>query len=291
MRLHVMMGCAHSLLPGELVDDLVLKFFRKVAYYLFSILELMFGFENPLLIIRIFLGLSRPGLKTLRLRQNGLQFKVRSAMDVWSIKETFLDKFYERFGFPIQAGWKVVDIGGGTGEFVVFAACALAQSQGQVVAFEPFPESFILMGDNINLNKLNNVQILNQAIGPETGELGLDLAGGEPLQFQSHPKQITDSTNSLRVESISLAGALRVYKVEMCDLLKLDCEGAEYSILFSTPPSTLKHIMRIVMEYHDNVTQYNHLDLVRFLNGQGYRVETFPNPVHSHLGYMRAIRQ
>ena len=74
-------------------------------------------------------------------------------------------------------------------------------------------------------------------------------------------------------------------------LFRSDCEGAEYSILFGTPQPVLEHIRRIIMEYHDNLIQHNHRDLTRFLSERGFQVETFPNPVHSHLGYLRAIRK
>jgi SAM-dependent methyltransferase len=153
------------------VNNLIAKNARKYAYYAFSIFELIFGFENPILIVRIFLGLIAPGIKTIRLRNSDMQFMVRGAMDIWSIKETFLDRFYERYGYPIQPGWKVIDIGAGTGEFAFFAAITLSLPQGQVFAFEPYPESFFLMRENIQLNRLNNIQIFNEAIGAETGEL------------------------------------------------------------------------------------------------------------------------
>jgi hypothetical protein len=45
------------------------------------------------------------------------------------------------------------------------------------------------------------------------------------------------------------------------------------------------------MEYHDNVTQYSHRDMARFLNERGFDVDTFPNPVHPYLGYLRALRK
>ena len=58
--------------------------------------------------------------------------------------------------------------------------------------------------------------------------------------------------------------------------MKLDCEGAEYSILFDTPQPVLEHIQRIVMEYHDNIVQYTHNDLIRFLNEQGISSRNVP---------------
>jgi FkbM family methyltransferase len=263
---------------------------RKYSYYFFSIFELIFGFENPLAVVRIFLNLTRPGVKTVRLRNQNLEFRVRGAMDVWSIKETFLNRFYEKYGFAIQPDWKVIDIGAGTGEYTIFAAVTMKSQAGQIFAFEPFPESFSLLQENLRLNQINNVMTFTEAIGAETGELVLDLTGGEPLQFQSHVDKIENVKASLPVKSLSLADGIEKTGAGPCDLLKLDCEGAEYAILFGTSQSTLEHIRHIVMEYHDNATQYNHTDLASFLSERGFHVETFPNPVHSYLGYLRAQR-
>lgn len=267
----------------------MLRILRKYTYYLRSVFKLLFGFDNPILLVRIFLNLTRPGVKTVRLRGRDLQFRVRGAMDVWSIKETFLDRFYEAYGFTIQPDWKIIDIGAGIGEFTLYAA--LMQPNTQVFAFEPYPESFALMQENLRLNAVTNVQAFDQAIGATSGELLLDLTSGEPLQFQSHHMNTVPVKNSLSVNSSSLVDAITELKLDSCDLLKLDCEGAEYSILFEAPQFVLEHIRHIVMEYHDEPTQYTHTDMVRFLTERGFDVETFPNPVHPHLGYLRAARK
>jgi len=262
---------------------------RKYAYYLLSILELLFGFANPLLVTKIFLKLDPSGVQTVRLRRRGLQFRVRGAMDVWSIKETFLDRFYEKYGFTIQPHWKIIDIGAGLGDYSLYAA--VTQPTSQVFSFEPYPESFVLMQKNLLLNGTTNVQAFDQAIGAASGELILDLSSGEPLQFQSQHKQAGPVEKSLSVSSLSLVDALSRLGLESCDLLKLDCEGAEYPILFGASQPVLERIQRIVMEYHDDPNRYNHVDLTRFLKERGFAVETFPNPVHAHLGYLRAIRK
>ena len=262
---------------------------RKYAYYLLSIFKLLFGFDNPLLLVRIFLNRTQPGIQTVRLRRRGLQFRVRGAMDVWSIKETFLDRFYEKYGFTIQPHWMIIDIGAGLGDYSLYAA--VTQPTSQVFSFEPYPESFVLMQKNLLLNGTTNVQAFDQAIGAASGELILDLSSGEPLQFQSQHKQAGPVEKSLSVSSLSLVDALSRLGLESCDLLKLDCEGAEYPILFGAPHPVLERIQRIVMEYHDDPNRYNHVDLTRFLKERGFAVETFPNPVHAHLGYLRAIRK
>jgi FkbM family methyltransferase len=267
----------------------VFRLLRKYSYYLLSIFELLLGFDNPILLAKIYLNLTDSGIKTVRLRNRGLHFRVRGAMDVWSIKETFLDRFYEKYGFTIQPDWKIIDIGAGIGDYTLYAV--MTQPNSQVFSFEPYSESFMLMQENLRLNSITNVQVFDEAISAASGELILDLTGGEPLQFQSHLQKTVNVKKSLSVSSLSLADALSKLGVESCDLLKLDCEGAEYSILFNTPQPILEHIQRIVMEYHDNLIQHNHKELARFLNERGFQVETFPNPVHSHLGYLRAIRK
>ena len=274
---------------GWVSKVVVFPLLRKYSYYLLSILELLFGFDNPVLLARIFLNLAQPGIQIVRLRKRGLQFRVRGAMDVWSIKETFLDRFYEKYGFTIQPHWKVIDIGAGLGDYTLYAA--MTQLTSQVFSFEPYPESFGLMQENLRLNAITNVQAFDQAIGAASGELILDLSSGEPLQFQSQLKQAVHVEKGLSVSSLSLVDALTKLGLESCDLLKLDCEGAEYAILFGVPQPVLERIQRIVMEYHDDPNQYSHADLTRFLKESGFVVEIFPNPVHAHLGYLRAIRK
>lgn len=103
------------------------------------------------------MNLTRPGVKAVRLKGQGLQFKVRGTMDVWSIKETFLNRFYEKYGFTIQPDWKIIDIGAGIGDYSIYAANGRPNSQ--VFSFEPYPESFALMQENLRLNGLSLIHI------------------------------------------------------------------------------------------------------------------------------------
>jgi FkbM family methyltransferase len=255
---------------------------------LLSIFKLLSGFHNPISLAKIFLNPGDSGVKTVRLRTSGLQFRVRGAMDVWSIKETFLDRFYERYGFTIQPRWNILDIGAGIGEYTAYAAAMRPDSQ--VFSFEPYPQSFVLMQENLRLNKLLNARAFENAIGAASGKLVLTSPEGSLCNFRV-PAQVSHIEQGLSVNALSLADAFAMLEMDSCDLLKLDCEGAEYAILFNSPRPVLGQVKRIVMEYHDNVVEYTHLDLTRFLNEQGFEVETFRNPVHSYLGYLRAVRK
>ena len=262
--------------------------FQKYTYYTKSALNLLLGFKNPLLIIKIFLGGSPDQTYQVELRKYPLRFHVRGAMDVWSLKETFLDRFYERFGTPLHDKWTVIDIGAGLGDYTIFAV--FDHSNNRIFAFEPFPESFVLLNKNIAVNGTQEVHTFKQAVAGQSGQMILDFSGGEPLQITSGELHQHAQINGdkMVVESISLADTLIKNDISQCDLLKLDCEGAEFDIIFNTTEEILYRIKRIVMEYHDGVTKYSHKDMVAFLQTNGYRVKVNPNFVHEDIGYIYA---
>jgi FkbM family methyltransferase len=261
---------------------------RKYTYYAGSIPRLLWGLQPWSRVLAIFLGQAGPGPYQIRLRKSGLSFMTRSAMDIWSIKETFLDRFYEHYGIPIQPNWTIVDIGGGLGDYTLFAA---TQQPGcQVYAFEPTPDSFALLQQNVAANQVHNVQSYPLAVWSKKGEIAIDTSAGEAVQFTSQEANANQRPGQVIVPSLTLAEALDQCGIQRCNLLKLDCEGAEYPILFSTPPETLARIERIVMEYHDNAGPNTHRDLEKYLTNQGYIVKVHPSPVHAYLGYLSAVR-
>lgn len=248
----------------------------------------MTRFSDPRLIFRIFSGLTRPSEPAqVTLRKSDLRFNIRGKMDIWSLKETFIDRFYERFGTPIGDGWNIIDVGAGIGDYTIFAT--YQHPRNQVYAYEPFAKSFDLLRKNLELNLIENAQTYAKAVFGHTGALRLNTLGGEPLQIRSEEAshQIGFDSENL-VPSLSLADVLISNRIEICDLLKLDCEGAEFDILFNAKPETLSMIKRIVMEFHDGVTGHNHGELADYLRKHGFQVQTSPNYVHDDLGYLYA---
>lgn len=279
----------------------------RIVYYFVSIFELIFFIRPFTTVLGVFLRLyfakpANPGIaeeKIIHLPRQGVRFKVRGAMDIWSVKETFLDRFYVRFGTPIGQNWTIVDVGGGIGDFTTFAAQA---HPGNVVyAFEPTPGSFSLLQHNLQLNQADNATGYQQAIWSETGILWMDTSVGEPGQFISNPVRpgATPGNNDIGKEysseavtapCISLAEAFQRHSISHCDLLKMDCEGAEYAILFNTPTEVFAKIQRIIMEYHNQPHGPTYADLRNFLIGQGFAVRVTTNYVHDYLGYLYASR-
>lgn len=256
-------------------------------YYFESVFRLLAGVYPLSTLIKIFLGRkTAPEISVVKLRRGGLTFHVRGSMDVWSVKEALIDRFYEKCGFVVDSGWTIIDIGAGIGEFTLFAA----EKAKRVFAFEPYEPSYHLLGKNVATNHALNIEMFPIAAASKTGELTLDLSGGEPLQIQSRQTAQTSSTAKTHVKALSLGDIFELQQIDKCDLMKLDCEGAEYDILFGASDHVLEKIDRIVMEYHDGVTSYSRCDMKIFLEKHGYQVELFDNPVYVSIGYLRAKR-
>ena len=258
-------------------------------YYAWSILELLARVRRPMDMIRLFLSNRLPKDGLMRLRRKSLVFRIRSRMDAWSVKEAVIDRFYERKGMRIADDWTVVDIGAAIGEFTVAAACRARA--GMVYAFEPNQESVRILRENLDLNHLRNVLVNQCGVwGTEAQLLSLEMGNAEPLQAISVETAPENCEDGLSFDVITLAQVVEDVVQGDVDLLKLDCEGAEYAILEATGPATFKRIRRISMEYHDLDTQRNHRLLKSLLEKQGYKVKRAANWVHRDIGYLYAIR-
>ncbi len=256
----------------------------RLRYYLSSIPTLLRGVKNwPTVLAALARPTRAPFVVELR---TGLRLLARTAMDVWIIKETCLDRDYEAASVPLQAGWTVVDIGAALGDFTVHAARQCAP--GAVYAYEPFPASFALLEQNVRLNGLTNAHLFPLAVGgAASGPLVL-RATGAAVQ---HSTTATVSTApAVTVPSLSLNQIFAEQKLPHCDYLKIDCEGAEYEILFAATAETLAQIRRLCLEYHEGVTPHTRDDLARFLREHGFAVTMRPNPVHAHLGFLYACQ-
>lgn len=259
---------------------------RAWLYYLRSIPRLLTGFHTPFRVASMLLFQPHRQPTLVRMR-NGLSFWVRTGMDVWCLKETLLDRMYHKWGTEIESGWTVVDIGAGLGDFTIMVSRSL--SRGHVFAFEPHPSSFELLERNVAMNGCGNATLVNCGIlgeGPQAASLS--SPSGEPLQASNVSGG--HGGDLITTSCLSFVDAFSRYRIERVDLLKLDCEGAEFSILLESPDSAFNQVQRIVLEYHD-FPGLDHRRLITRLEQLGYVVKRTANPVHEWLGFLYACRR
>jgi FkbM family methyltransferase len=209
--------------------------------------------------------------------------------DIQAVHEVWRLKAYEDQYFTISAGDVVIDIGAHIGAFSVWAATQAIS--GQIYAFEPNHENYLLSEENKLLNDLKNLHIF---------ELAVSNKSGEAVLFNSEYHNMTHSLiedgmeNKEVVHTISLGEILQENNIDRVNYLKIDAEGAEYLIVLNAPSKVLVKIDKIFIEYHDNLDHgHNFKELVRYLIGNGFQVEIAGSAFSRHilnLGLLKARR-
>jgi FkbM family methyltransferase len=133
----------------------------------------------------------------------------------------------------------ILDCGSNRGKF---ARWMNAHTPATIHGFEPDPRLFA------TLPKLAQVQFHPLAIDGEAGEF--DLALGED-NCSSAIYRERKGQPTVRVRKVTLDGFCREHKIKEIDLIKIDIEGAELSLLEKTSEKTLQSIKQITIEFHD----------------------------------------
>ena len=137
-----------------------------------------------------------------------------------------------------------------------------------MIALNPF------LGDHILL--------FNKAvtgISQETVELFMETDAGNSVIASIYEDFDRQNRFALRVPAISLQQILEQNRIERADLMKIDCEGSEYPIIYGTPSWCWERVALLTVEVHDlDQDQRNVEHLSLFLKNQGYDVVS----AHAH---------
>ncbi len=197
-------------------------------------------------------------------------------------KEIFLENFYRNDTWlpAIPEYATVIDIGGNVGYFSFMIASK--RSNAKVYAFEPMRRNTEVFRKNISLNK----RLEERIILTEAAVTGMQ-AGMMPIFFDdvndnsviaSVCSDFSKSNNrSVQVPAIRLFDIITQNNIKQIDLLKMDCEGSEYPILYDSPEMIWPLIKCIIIEVHDLDTEKrNAAFLFNFLKEKGFAVSAKP---------------
>lgn len=205
----------------------------------------------------------------LKLR-NGIFLKIRSkTSDRKIFNEIWLRQFYTPKTFEIKENDIIFDLGAHIGFFSVFAA--IFAKKGMIYSFEPSPDSFELLKENIRLNNFLNIKLINKAIACKSGIrefiLSDNASGNHFASFGGNQEN-----KKITVQTINLEEFIKSNNISVIDFLKMDCEEAEYEIIFNCSPEIFKIIKKISMEYHNIDSSQNATQLKKFLETMGFEV-------------------
>lgn len=250
-----------------------LSFFKKV----------MSQVENWYVVLLIYFGLFKKEFFVLNLK-NGQKLKLRTAStDFYAFINVWIVEEYKKKGFEIDENDVVIDVGSHVGIFSIYASQFCRN--GQIISFEPINDNFRLLQENVKLNKLANVKAFNVAVAGKKGRIKIYYNDD-----QAAHTIYGNGQNYTEIDAVTLKQILDSNHIERCDLLKLDCEGAEYEILDSLPDEYFRRINRICMEYHPiNNGNKRVIELTVRLEKLGYVITTIP--YSDGLGLLFAHKQ
>ncbi len=123
----------------------------------------------------------------------------------------------------IKPGMNVIDIGANIG-LMTHMASKLVGSTGHVYSFEPDPELFQILNENIKLNQLENVTAFQIAVSNTCGKAvfsqNYEADGDGRLESKSMLK------NTIRVDVITLDDFCEKNTFDI-DFIKMDVQGSE----------------------------------------------------------------
>jgi FkbM family methyltransferase len=214
--------------------------------------------------------------------RNGARIKIGRGVDHVPIIEIFLRRDYGTL--PNDA--VILDLGANIGVFAIYAATTARNVR--IYAYEPLPEFYELMRENVRLNKhTDTVECFNYAVCGEATTRDIYVAGTDFFfpTFVS-PSNGDEKATRLKVHCTTLAEILDANQLEHVDLLKMDIEGAEYEVFCQTPPRYFERIKEIRMEYHNlDTKERNVARLKDFLSNHGYHItrEQINTPTNGNL--------
>jgi FkbM family methyltransferase len=208
------------------------------------------------------------------------------AQDPWVYQEIFLDNLYQAKREEIE-GKRVVDVGGNRGFFTVLASEFNAASS---LVVEANRESFLALQNNTS--SMQNVTCLWGAVlshNFQSPKINSDPAF-VPMDGKCYVTTAVDELPGISgynengtIPTYSLKDLVNMLPNDSKDcILKLDCEGSEFPIVYSTDQDTLNRFSYLYIEIHEgslNPIEYcpkmeNTQTLLNYLEYMGFKVVT-----------------
>ena len=169
-----------------------------------------------------------------------------------------------------QEGMQAIDIGANIGITTVAIAKRLRRG-GELHSFEPVPEYFNILKENVSSNGLENVKIYKLAVTDQVGKAPFyqkELSSG--IVFEQGAKKF-------EVPTTTIDRFLTAEKIGRMDLINMDCEGSELLVLRGAEETLSKNKVKIFCEiHHDFLKQLGQSveDIVQYLQGLEFQVQS-----------------
>lgn len=175
--------------------------------------------------------------------RNGYKIRFYDFMAFYIFGEIFLDKCYHENQIAIDTP-VIIDIGANVGLFMLDKK--LKYPDAKIICYEPYIKNFIRLEELIIINNITGVITHNQAVLKEKKRTKLYIhptnSGGHSVYEGIAGKKYVE------VMSVSITDIFHDNNINRCNLIKMDCEGAEMEIVKSITQEIALNIDSLIIE-------------------------------------------
>jgi FkbM family methyltransferase len=153
----------------------------------------------------------------------------------------------------------ILDLGASYG--IIAANFATMYPNAHVFAFEPDPQGYGYARTLLDVNRITNVTLSNVAVDTQSGsrDFHVNRERSEYSSFYGNEANTGENSNTMKVECVDIAEFIESHNIDRVDILKVDIEGAEFTIFDHLDKQNLWAIV-------DNVFAEIHLDYGNYEN-------------------------
>ena len=209
---------------------------------------------------------------------------VRDAADESVVAEIFKHHEYRIADNILQStNYPIIDIGAHAGYFSVYARSF--RTNTKIIAIEPNADNIFVLKQNLELNKLQKIEVLEGAVGKTSGRRHLLIA----KDSHNHKllKDNKDKQKTIIVQTWSLSEIFKKCIIDRVGLVKMDIEGGEYEVFDGISDQIFEKINAFVIEYHNSSEEKYHV-IEELLRNNGFGVQVFPSKFDKKMGFIFA---
>lgn len=173
------------------------------------------------------------------------------------LKEIFVEDIYDQ---QLPQNAYILDCGAHIGLSVIYLKSLCPSAN--IVCFEPDNKNYNLLQKNIASHNLKNIEIRNEAVWNENTSLHFIQEGNMGSKIGEN-----STSNTVTVK----ASRLKDFLNKRVNFLKLDIEGAEYTVLKDIA-EILGNVDKMFIEYHGTFDQNKELlEILELISNAGFK--------------------
>lgn len=140
-----------------------------------------------------------------------------------------------------------IDVGSHTGSIALFASKIAAE--GKILAYEPVSILQKRLRENISLNHVQNIKPIQVALGAEEGKLDISVNHNNRGSSSLQPNKSEVYAKKEQVKVDTLDHQVSSEKLARVDMIKIDVEGFEASVLRGAKTTIQKYRPVLIVEH------------------------------------------